>query len=346
VQHPGEEDADHDRQDHRRDLGDGHHHEVPPGDQDRGAADQQGAERQHRHVRIGTQAPGEGAAQAQGGHEPGPRRAERPGAGPGLHHPQRAELEDGLGEDGREHQQGGDGQEPAVPAQHPERGGDVAAQRLRLARLVQARLPERRQPQDREGDERQRGEVGDPGSGHGRERAPTEGAEHQRRALDHPHPAQDRLEALAGAGLLQDRVVDDGVDRAGLHGEVHAQQQGGDDVAGDIGAEPAHHDAEQRAHVADDQDAPPAPPVGEDPRGNLEQRHHRGVGGGHEADGPGREAQLGQEQLLDRHPEGDAAEEGRRSQRGHPAVNGAGEQGALQHDCLLVTPKLGVRPPG
>ena len=117
-------------------------------------------------------------------------------------------------------------------ADDAEGDGDVLAQRAGFAGLVQARLAEREQEHVETTRNGSVSEVGDPRGGDRREQAPAEGAEHERRALDHAHAADDRLEPFAVAGLLEHGVVDDGVEGAGLHGEVDAEQQGGDDVGG------------------------------------------------------------------------------------------------------------------
>ena len=121
----------------------------------------------------------------------------------------------------------------------PKVDGDVLAQRRRLARSCRRGSRKREQATVDDDQERQRREVGDPGVVAAASEPAGQRAEHERCALDHPHPAEDRLERVARAGLLEHGVVDDGVEGAGLHGEVDAEQQRGDDVGGDVGAQPA-----------------------------------------------------------------------------------------------------------
>ena len=112
-----------------------------------------------------------------------------------------------------------------------------------------------------------------------------------------------RSNSVAVAGLLQDRVVGDRLERARLHREEHAQEQRGHDVHAHVGAEPTDHDADDQRRLGEEDDTPPAPPIGQDPRRHLEQRHHRRVRGGHDRDAAVVEADVGHEQLLDRHPQ-------------------------------------------
>ena len=187
-----------------------------------------------------------------------------------------------------------------------------------LGSLVQPRLTEAQQEHRRHDEERECGEVGDSRRRRRGEGAAGQRTERERHALGHPHPTDDGLEAVARSGLLEDRVVDDGVERAGLHREVDAEEHRGDDVHPDVAAQSADEDAPEGAGVADHQHAAAAPPVGEHSGHDLEQRDEGGVGGGHHADRLWREADLGEEQLLDRHPQGDAPEE----EGGDAAVRG------------------------
>ena len=104
---------------------------------------------------------------------------------------------------------------------------------------------------------------------------PNSAAGDQRDALGEPDPADALLERVAVPGFLQHGVVDDGVQCSRVHREEDAEDQGAEDVGGDVGAESADQRAQRQGDAGHDQDAAPAPPVGEDARGHLDDRARR-----------------------------------------------------------------------
>ncbi len=204
--------------------------------------------------------------------------------------------------------------------------------------LVQLRFAEAEVGDDRECGERDGQEVGQPGAGEPGDPAAEQRAGDQRDSLDEPDPADALLERVAVAGLLQHRVVDDGVHRPGVHGEVDAEDQRAEDVAGHVVAHPADQRTHRQRDAGHDQHPAAAPPVGEDPGRYFDDRHDRGVGGGHHADRGGVEADLGHEQLLDRRPEHETLQERGDVQWQQPTLQrGPGSDVSQQrgHDDLL-----------
>ena len=84
-----------------------------------------------------------------------------------------------------------------------------------------------------------------------------------------------------------------------------------------------------RADAGHDEDAAPAPAVGEDARWHLDDRDDGGVGGGHHADRRRVEADLAHEQLLDRHPEHEALQGDREVQGQQSPLQRGPEPGGL-----------------
>jgi hypothetical protein len=185
----------------------------------------------------------------------------------------------------------------------------VLAQRRRLGRPVQRRFGEPQQRDDRQDRDRHGQQVGGPRAQQRGQRTA------QQRAEDHPSAVHQAgapelpLERRAVAGLLHDGVVDDGVQGPGVHREEHAERECAQDIGGHVVAEPAEQRAHRERRAGHHEHTAPAPPVGEDPGGNLEQRHDRRVGRGHQADARGGEADPAHEQLLDRHPEAETLQE-------------------------------------
>ena len=60
---------------------------------------------------------------------------------------------------------------------------------------------------------------------------------------------------------------------------------------------------EDQRRLGEQHDTPPAPPIGQDARRHFQQRHHRRIGGSHDRDAAVVEADVGHEELLDRHPQ-------------------------------------------
>ena len=115
-------------------------------------------------------------------------------------------------------------------------------------------------------------------------------ARHEPDALDQPQPPDRPLERLAVAGLLEDRVVDDRLERPRLECEEHAEEDRGDHVGGDVLAEAADDDADDRRHRREDEDAAAAPSVGQHPGRQLQDGDDDGVDGRHDPDRCRREA--------------------------------------------------------
>jgi hypothetical protein len=120
------------------------------------------------------------------------------------------------------------------------------------------------------------------------------------------------------AGLLENGVIDDRLDCPGVHREVDAEDERGDDIREHVLAESAHQNADEQRDPGQHQHTSPGPPVGENARDHLDQRNHRGVPGGHHADRGGIEPDLGHEQFLDRDPDPDPLRERGRLQWKEP----------------------------
>jgi hypothetical protein len=109
-----------------------------------------------------------------------------------------------------------------------------------------------------------------------------------------------------------------------LQRKVHPEQQRRRQVGGNASAQAADERTASEREIGEDEYATTTPPVGQDARGNLEERHDRGVCGGEQADRGGGKPDLAEEQLLDRHPEVDAQQPRRDIQRAKaPADSGA-----------------------
>ena len=203
-----------------------------------------------------------------------------------------------------------------MPAHGEHGGGQVVAERVTLGDLVQVRLAEAQQEQCRHDEERKGGEVRDPGRCRRGEHPAGQRAECQRQAFGDADAADNGFETVTGPGLLEDSVVNNGVERSRLHREVHAEEHRRHDVHPDAVAQPAQQHAGEGAEVADDEDATPAPPIGKDPGHDLEEGDKAGVRRGHHSDRLRGETDVAEKELLDGDPQGDASEEERGDQRG------------------------------
>ena len=195
------------------------------------------------------------------------------------------------------------------------------AQGRAVVGLVQPRFTERLERPERGQPERQGDEVGEPGRGDRGQTGPGKGAGHERQALPHPDPSDGCLEGITGADLLEHGVVDDRIHRARLHREEHTEQQGGTDVGRHVGAQSTDQLAGQQGQAGEHQDASAAPSIGEDARGDLQERDDGGIGRRHDPDAAGVETDLAHEQLLDRHPQDHALEQGGDDERAQPPAD-------------------------
>ena len=260
-------------------------------------------------VRVEREAATEEAAQTHGRHQPCPLGTiEDRGRGQGDH-PEGTKLEQGLQQESAEHHGADDGPKPTTGNDRRVGGPDLAAQGRCVVNAMEAGLGEPRQDADGHQGEGNREEICDARCAECGDHAPGEGARHQGAALEHTKAPQFPFEAFAAPGLFDQHVIDDGVGRPGLQGEIAPEQEGSHQVHRDVGTEPADKGARAESEVGDHQDATPAPAVGQDARRDLEEGHDHRVRRGEEADGGGGEPDVAQEQLLDRCPEADAEKE-------------------------------------
>ena len=192
-----------------------------------------------------------------------------------------------------------------------------------LGRPVQVRFGEAQQCDDRQRHDGYRHQVGDSGAGDPGHDTAEESADDESSAVDEPVAAEVVLERGAVAGLLQHRVVDEGVDRPGTQCEAHTQRQRAEGVGGHVVAQCADQRTGCQRGVGHHQDTAAAPAVGEDPRRHLEDRHDRGIGGGHETDARRVETDLIHEELLHGNPEEEALQECGHIQRTQPLLQWA-----------------------
>jgi hypothetical protein len=208
---------------------------------------------------------------------------------------------------------------------------DVGAQRAGFGRAVQLRLREAPQRDDRQRHDRHGQQVGDPGAGESGQDTADQGAHDQGRAVDEPVAADVQLELRAFAGLLEDGVVDDRVDRPRAQREADPQHQRTEDVGGHVLAEAADQRADSQRSVGRHEDRAAAPSIGQDPGGHLEDRDDGGVRGGHQADARRVEADLVHEELLHRNPEHEALQERGQMQRPQPHLQRSGRSQDGEH---------------
>jgi len=154
------------------------------------------------------------------------------------------------------------------------------------------------------------------------------------------------FEQVAVVGLLQHRVVHERLERARPHREEHAEGQGADEIRRHVVADAADHRAGRERDVADDEDPATAPPVGQDAGRNLDERNDAGVDRRKHPNTRGGEADLVHEQFLDRHPNGEPAEERGDTQRQQAPgkaktsrVVGAGGGGSVSTIWVALIPE-------
>ena len=183
--------------------------------------------------------------------------------------PQRPELEHRLKQQRRQQDQHDDRGQPPAPGDGSKGRGDLRPQRHGLLSLVQPGFAETQQ--DQNGDQRERNGQGSRRNGGAElgDHTTGQGARDQGGALNGSDSSDPLLEQLARPDLLEHRVVDDGVHRAGVHREVDGQHESGTDVGGHLLAEPADQRRQGQGHRRDDQDAASAPAVSEDAGGSL-----------------------------------------------------------------------------
>jgi hypothetical protein len=178
--------------------------------------------------------------------------------------PERTELQHALHQNGSDHGECQDRRKPTGSQDRAVRRSELSAQRLGLLRLVQPWLAEQEQDQTGAHEGRDGQEVGQPQRRHGRDRAAGQRAAHERCALHEPNTAHRPLEVAAASGLLEHRARQ--TRRSRLQREEPAEEAGGDHVDPDALAQTADHHAHVGGDRGEDQDAPPAPTIGEDAR--------------------------------------------------------------------------------
>ena len=239
VEQAGGEHADRNGERGQHDLGDGDDDDVPADEQGRGGRSEQPGHHGAGQRTVEAHAGRDAHPEAERRHQQRPRRPVEARARIELDQPQRAELEDGLAEQRRDDEQGDDRQQAGLGAHRVDRVADVAAERRRVAALVQSRLAEGQQAEGGHDDQRHGGEVRGTGGRGAGQHSTGQSTEHERCARRDAQAAEHGLERVAGPRLLEHGVVDDSVQRSRLHGEVDAEQQRRDEVAGDAGAQPA-----------------------------------------------------------------------------------------------------------
>ena len=231
--------ADDGQEQREDDLGDYHDHQRSrPGQHERRGEGQGDHDRDHPAT-VQIQLADDQAAQPDGGDQRRPVRPVRDSRSRQSNQPERTELEHRLRQQRSSGHQQQDAQNCRLSRHRAKRDGDMAGQRHTFGGFVQLGLVEPDEPDDRQPDQRDRGEVGEACRGVLSEHAACQRTDHEGGGFHRADSADPLFVELAGAGLLQHRVVHDAVHGPGAEREVDSEDHGRHHVGDHVVAQPA-----------------------------------------------------------------------------------------------------------